>query len=206
MSRKIGFVFTFAASVLLITATVNAGKYNRVLKIGDSAPDWHNLAGVDDQKHSLGDYANAKAIVLCFTCNHCPVVQACEQRIIKLQAKYKEKGVQVVAVNISNYDEDKLPKMKERSHSSGYNFPYLYDPTQQIGKDFGAKITPEFYILDQNRKIAYMGLMDDNQLNGFQVKKHYLQEALDAVLAGKTPERKETNTRGGGCGIQYERR
>lgn len=206
MSRRFGFTIAVAVFVLLTAATAGAGKYNRVLDIGDKAPDWNNLIGVDDEKHSLSDYADAKAIVLLFTCNHCPVAQACDGRIVGLQAKYKDKGVQFVAVSISSLEEDSLPNMKEHSLSRGYNFPYLQDPTQQIGHDYGAKITPEFYVLDKNRKIAFMGLMDDNPLNAFLVKKHYLQDAIDAVLAGETPERQETNTRGGGCGIQYERR
>ena len=183
-------------------ATAWAGKFNKVLSVGDVAPDFKNIEGVDGQHHNLADYADAKAVVLVFTCNHCPVAVACEDRIIQLQRDYQDKGVKVIAINVNNNEDDRLPAMKERSTSKGFNFPYIHDPTQQVARDYGATVTPHVFLLDGNRKIAYMGLIDDEPLNESAVKSHYLRDAIDAVLAGRTPETTETKQKG--CGIKYE--
>jgi peroxiredoxin len=118
-----------------------------------------------------------------------------------LQKDYKDKGVQLLAVNVNNLDADKLDKMKERAKEKKYDFPYLYDASQKIGKDFGAKVTPHVFVLDKNRKLAYIGAIDDNMTEA-KAKKHYLGDALDALLAGKEPAEKVTKQFG--CGIKYE--
>ena len=138
-----------------------------------------------------------------FTCNHCPVASAYEGRLVALQKDYKDKGVQVVAVNVNNIEPDRLDKMKERAKDKKFNFPYLYDSSQKIGHDFGATVTPHVFLLDQDRKVAYVGAVDD-QMNAEKVKKHYLRDAIDAVLDGKQP--KEAVTKQFGCGIQYEKK
>jgi peroxiredoxin len=171
------------------------------LKIGDAAPDWTGIIGVDGEKHSLSDFKGAKAAVVVFTCNHCPVAQAYQDRLIALQKDYKNKGVQVIAINVNNIPEDNLDKMKERAKSKGFNFPYLYDSTQKIGHDYGASTTPHVFVLDKDRKLAYMGGVDDN-MKPDDVKKHYLRDAIDALLVGKTPP--ETETKHLGCSIKYD--
>lgn len=193
---------TVFAVLALVASTCLAGKFNRVLNIGDPAPDFSGIIGVDDQKHSLSDFADAKAVVVLFTCNHCPVAMAVEDRVIALQKDYQDKGVRVVAINVNNDPADRLDKMKERSASKGFNFPYIYDPTQQVARDYGATVTPHVFLLDGERRIAYMGLIDDEPLNEAAVQKHYLRDAIDAVLAGSTPAVTETKQKG--CGIQYE--
>ncbi|HPP52511.1 MAG TPA: thioredoxin family protein [Thermoguttaceae bacterium] len=172
------------------------------LKIGDKAPDFKDLPGVDGKKHSLSDYADAKLVVVVFTCNHCPVAKAYEDRIIQFQKDYKDKGVQVVAINVNNIPADRLDKMIERAKEKGFNFPYLYDETQQSGREYGATCTPHFFVLCQERKIAYMGAMDDNN-NPDKVKEHWLRDAIDALLAGKTPPKQVTQQRG--CSIKWDK-
>ncbi|MGB9688445.1 thioredoxin family protein [Thermogutta sp.] len=171
------------------------------VKVGDPAPDWKGIIGVDDKEHSLADYKDAKLIVLVFTCNHCPVAKAYEDRLIALQKDYKDKGVQVIAVNVNNIPEDRLDRMKERAKEKGFNFPYIYDSSQKMGHDYGARVTPHVYVLDSERKIAYIGAIDDN-IDPAKVKKHYLRDALDALLAGQTPPVAETKAFG--CTIKYE--
>jgi peroxiredoxin len=171
------------------------------LKIGDAAPDWSGIVGVDDKTHGLSDYKDAKLLVVVFTCNHCPVAQAYQDRLISLQKDFKDKGVQFVAVNVNNIPEDRLDKMKERAKSKGFNFPYLYDSTQKIGHDYGATTTPHVFVLDQSRKLAYMGGVDDN-MKADKAEKHYLRDAIAALLAGKTPPDAETKHLG--CTIKYE--
>ncbi len=187
------------ALILSCTCTAFAAKS----KIGEKAPDWSGIIGVDDAKHSLADYKKAKAVVLVFTCNHCPVAKAYEDRLVALQKDYKDKGVQVVAVNVNNMPADRLDKMKERAESKKFNFPYLYDSTQKIGLDYGAIKTPEVYLLDQQRKLVYHGAIDDSQ-RPEKVKVRHLRDSIDAVLAGKKPAKAEVSAFG--CGIKYEKK
>lgn len=173
------------------------------LKIGDPAPSWSGIIGIDDKEHGLSDYSDAKAIVLVFTCNHCPVAVAYEDRLVALQKDYQAKGVQLVAVNVNTLAADRLDKMKERAKAKGFNFPYLYDESQKIGHDYGATCTPHVFVLDKDRKIAYMGAIDDTQAAA-KVKKHFLRDALDAILAGEKPAKAATKQFG--CGIKYNKK
>jgi thiol-disulfide isomerase/thioredoxin len=169
--------------------------------VGDAAPEWKDLEGVDGEKHSLSQLADAKAIVVVFTCNHCPVAQAYEDRLIELAADYKEKGVELVAINVNNIDDDKLPAMKERAQEKGFEFEYLYDPSQEIGRAFGATVTPHAFLVDGDGKLVYAGAIDD-QMEVAKVEKQFLRDAIDAVLAGSQPE--IASQKPMGCGIQYE--
>ena len=101
-------------------------------------------------------------MVVVFTCNHCPVAQAYEDRIVEIAADYKDKGVEVVAINVNNMEADKLPAMKERAEEKGFKFDYLYDPSQEIGRAFGATVTPHAFLLDGERNVVYIGAIDDN--------------------------------------------
>jgi peroxiredoxin len=197
MYRTLLRAVTLTAFVLFAAVIARAGN----LKIGDAAPTFSGIIGTDDKEHSLKDYKSAKLVVLVFTCNHCPVAQAYQDRMMKLQKDYKAKGVQIVAVNVNNIDADKLDKMKERAKEKKFEFPYLYDASQKIGKDFGAKVTPHVFVLDKDRKVVYMGAVDNDQVES-KAKEHYLRDALDALLAGKEPPK--TVTKQFGCGIKYE--
>jgi len=191
----------WAALVAVGLALVSGSCYAAGASVGEAAPDWSALPGVDGKKHSLSDYKDAKLIVLVFTCNHCPVAVAYEKRLIQLQKDYQSKGVQVVAVNVNTIAADRLDKMKERAEERGFNFPYLYDASQKIGRAYGAKVTPHIFLLDQARKIAFVGPIDDNQSEK-KVETHHVRDALDALLAGKQPP--ETNVKPFGCGIKYD--
>jgi peroxiredoxin len=171
------------------------------LKIGQPGPDFKGVVGIDDKEHSLAEYKNAKLLVVVFTCNHCPVAKAYEERLVALQKEYKAKAVQFVAVNVNTIPEDRLEAMKKRAKEKGFNFPYIYDASQKIGRDYGATVTPHVFLLDRDRKIAYMGAVDDSQ-SASKVNKPYLRDALDALLAGKKPS--EDVTRQFGCSIKYE--
>jgi peroxiredoxin len=169
--------------------------------VGDPAPKFEGLVGIDDKKHSLEEFEKAKAVALVFTCNHCPVAKAYEDRLVALQKDYAEKGVQLVAINVNNVDGDKLPDMKERAEEKGFEFPYLYDPSQKVGRDYGAMVTPHVFLLDGKRKLAYVGPVDDSQ-DEAKIKHKYLRDAIDAVLAGTKPP--VTEVKPFGCGIAYE--
>ena len=159
------------------------------LSIGDKAIPF-SLPGVDDQEHSLADYTEKDAVVVFFTCNHCPYVRAWEDRTVQLQADYAARDVQLIAINSNDarkYPDDSFPKMKERAAEKGFNFPYLYDESQEVARIYGAERTPEFFVFDKTGALTYHGALDDNYEDPNAVQSHYLRTALDAVLAGQTP-------------------
>jgi peroxiredoxin len=181
--------------------TPNAETTSESFDVGDPAPAFEGLIGIDDQRHSLKDYSDAKAVVIVFICNHCPVAVAYEDRLINLHEDYADKGVQLVAINVNNLEQDKLPAMKERAEEKGFEFPYLYDPTQKVGRDYGATVTPHIFLLNGERRLAYVGPVDDSQ-DEAKVTEQYLRDAIDAVLAGKAPE--TADVKPFGCSIKYE--
>ncbi|MBL8798439.1 MAG: thioredoxin family protein [Planctomycetia bacterium] len=189
-------------SAVLVAGVVavvgSAGEFNKVVKIGDAAPAFSGLPGVDDKNHSLGDYKK-DVVVIAVTCNHCPVAVAYEDRMIAFAKKYADK-VDFIAINVNNLEADKLPAMKVRAKDKGFNFPYLYDESQKIGKEYGATVTPEFFVLNKERKIVYMGAFDNKQ-NG--ATENFLEPAVEAALKGSAPTKAETKPFG--CGVKYDK-
>jgi peroxiredoxin len=189
-------------AVAAIDKTAWAGKFNSKLSPGDAAPAWSKLPGVDGQSHSLPDYDSSRWLVVVFTCNHCPVAQAYEDRLMAISRDYANRGVRMVAINCNRLAADQLPAMQERAKARQFDFPYLFDESQQSGRAYGARVTPEVFVIDRQRRIAYQGAIDDNWQSADQAKNRYLRQALDALLAGRKPEPAETKPIG--CGIQYE--
>lgn len=186
---------------VLLSAAAFAGEYNKTLSVGDVAPVWKDLEGTDDKKHSLDDLKAKDAVVLVFICNSCVVAEDYEDRIIAFADKHcKDSKAALVAINVNTIKEDQLPKMKERAEKRKFNFAYLYDPSQEIAKKYGARFTPEFFVLGKDRKIAYMGAMDDKS-KAADVKENYLVPALEAALTGKPAATGETIGRG--CRIRF---
>jgi peroxiredoxin len=203
MSMAIASALAVPSAYAADAATENKAKdtTEKKLAVGDKAPAWKDLEGTDNERHSLGDLADAKAVVVVFTCNHCPVAVAYEDRLAELAADYDDKGVEVVAINVSNSEADKLPKMKERAEEKDFKFDYLYDPSQQIGRDYAAAVTPHAFLLDGARNVVYIGAIDDS-MKPEKVTKNFLRDAIDATLAGSKPQ--VDNTKPMGCGIRYE--
>lgn len=195
------------AVLALVASPVFAGKYNKKVSAGDKAPGFEGIPATfkgNDASISLSDIKD-DVVVLVFLANHCPVVTAYEDRIIDFANAYKDKGVRVVAVAVTGGNArkaDDLPAIRERVKERGYNYVYGFDESQKIGRDYGATNTPQFFVLDKDRTIRYLGAMDDSQ-NEAKVTKNYLKAAVDALLAGKTPE--VTETRPVGCGVTYNK-
>ena len=163
------------------------------------------LPGVDDSNHALADYADNEAIGVVFTCNHCPYARAWEDRLIEIQAGFADRGVQLVAISANDakkYPDDSFPKMKERSEEKGFNFPYLYDESQEVARAYGAARTPEVFLFDKGGTLRYHGAVDDNYDDSAAVRSHYLVDALEAVLGGREPATKETAPVG--CTIKWK--
>lgn len=175
-----------------------------VLTLGSKMPDF-SLPATDGRTYSSSSFSNAEVLIIIFSCNHCPYVQAYENRIIQIQNKYKEKGVQVVAINSNDavkYPEDSFSEMQKRAEEKGFNFPYLYDETQDIARAFGATHTPELFVFNKERKLVYFGKIDDNWQNETRVRNKYLENALDELLSGKTISVPETFAIG--CTIKWK--
>lgn len=189
--------------VLLVASPVLAGKYNKSLSIGDPAPNWKDLPGVDGKAYSLADFQDKQCLVLVFTCNTCPYAVDYEDRLIELAKKFAADGKSaLIAINANKVKGDRLPDMQERAEEKDFNFPYLHDETQQVAKAYGATYTPEFVVLDKDRKVVYLGAMDDST-DPAKVQHRYVEQAVAAALAGETP--KTTETPAVGCAVRYER-
>jgi peroxiredoxin len=171
--------------------------------LGTEAPQF-DLPGVDGQSHSLGSYGDAEALVLVQSCNHCPYVQAWEDRLSAIARDYADRGVRVVAVNsndAANYTEDSFEEMQKRASAQGFAFDYLYDEPQAVARELAAERTPEVFLFDRDRRLAYHGAIDDSRdVDG--VSQQYLRDALDAVLSGQEPAVSETPAVG--CTVKWK--
>ena len=182
------------------------------LSPGASAPDFC-LPGVDGRTYSLRDFAAARALVVVFTCNHCPTAQYYEGRLEQLVSDYRDKGVALVAISPNDphsvrLDElgwtdlgDSFAEMKLRAKDRQFSFPYLYDgETEEASRAYGPVATPHVFLFDGERKLRYVGAIDDSERIQ-HVKVRYLRDALDAVLAGKTPPVAQTKVVG--CSVKW---
>lgn len=194
-----------ALALVAAPALAKEGKYNKAVAPGDPAPAFSGIPAIaGDKEETLSlDGIKEDVVVLVFLANHCPVVTAYEDRIIDFANAYKGKSVKVVGVCVNDLDSDRLPAIKTRVKDKGYNYTYGYDASQKIGRDYGAVVTPQFFVLDKDRTIRYTGAMDDSMQEG-KVKKTYLKDAVDALLAGKDVEVAETKA--SGCGVQYTKK
>jgi len=182
------------------------------LRIGQKAPGF-KLPGVDGKEYSLEDFADAKVLVLIFTCNHCPTAQAYEGRIKQLVKDYRDKGVAVVAISPNDpkalrLDElgytdvsDSLEEMKIRAEEQAFNFPYLYDgDRQEVSRAYGPAATPHVFIFDEARRLRYVGRIDDSAKLQ-RVTSHDARRAIDALLAGNPVAVEKTRTFG--CSVKW---
>ena len=173
-----------------------AGEKSEPLQVGDKAPKF-KAETVDGKAITLGDTKGAKAIVICFTCDGCPVARAYEERFVEFTKKYADQGVQFDAINVTKGET--LQDMKRRSEEKDFNFPYAYDESRESAVNYGARVTPHLFILDANAVVAYIGAFDDN-MNVKEVKEHYAADAVEALLKGEKP--RTTETKAFGCGIK----
>lgn len=174
------------------------------MELGAQAPEFRNLLGVDGKRYSLEDFDKPILIVI-FSCNHCPYVQAYEERMVSIARDYMATGVQIVAINSNDakaYPEDDYKYMVERAKSRGFNFPYLRDEDQSVANAYGAVCTPHVFVFDKERKLRYQGRIDDNKDAGL-VSSYDLRNALNDLLAGR--EVRTPRTRPFGCSIKWFR-
>ena len=174
------------------------------LDIGQRAPDF-TLPGADGKDYSLSSYKDRKVVVVMFTCNHCPYVQAYEDRLISIQRDYADQSVQFIAINANDsagYPEDDFDNMVKRATKKSFNFPYLRDENQRVARAYGAEYTPEVFVLNSKFEVRYIGRVDDNWQNPDKVKTHDLRAAVAAVLAHKKVDNPVTHAIG--CTIKWK--
>jgi len=196
-------LMAMAAFFLLASFTPEAG-----YKVGDKAADF-KLKNVDGKMVSLADSKDAKGFIVVFTCNHCPFAKKYEGRVIALDKKYRALGYPVVAINPNDpkaEPEDSYENMQKRSKEKGFTFPYVYDETQATARTFGATRTPHVYVLAKEGNdlvVKYIGAIDDNTDDEKAVKEKYVENAVDALLGGKTVA--NTSTKAIGCTIKWKK-
>lgn len=191
-------------AVFAVATAFTAGP-DKGYKVGDNAADF-KLENVDGKMVSMSDYKDAKGFIIVFTCNTCPYSVANEDRIIALDKKYKSKGYPVIAINPNDpaaQPGDSMDKMKQRAKDKGFTFPYLLDAGQKVYPEYGATRTPHIYILEKkgNKNVVqYIGAIDDSSRDPEAVKEKFVENAVDALLAGNKVEK--TYTRAIGCSIK----
>jgi len=173
--------------------------------LGTFAPDFR-LPDTDGKQVSLSDFSGAPALVVAFFCNHCPFVKHIQASFAQLARQYQAKGVAIVAINsndVANHSDDSPAKMVEEMKVAGYTFPYLYDESQKVAQAYRAACTPDFYLFDKDRKLAYRGQMAASRPgNGKPNDGADLRTAFDAVLAGKKPSSDQFPSIG--CNIKWK--
>lgn len=180
------------------------------LSVGDVATDF-NLKNIDGEMVSLASIKNAdgstpKGYIVTFTCNTCPYAVMYEDRLVALHEKYAPKGWPVVAImpnDINVKPGDSPDAMKQRAEEKGFSFAYLFDDGQKVYPQYGATKTPHVFLLDNTRKVHYIGSIDNNAQDADAVTKHYLEDAIAAVEAGNEPD--PDYTKAVGCSIKVKK-
>lgn len=204
------------AVVLCLATTVLRGAdapAHPTLALGSDAPDF-DLPGIDGRNHTLAEYARADVLCVVFNCNHCPTAQAYEERIKVLSRRFTAPKVALVVISPNSsaavrLDElgysdvgDTLDEMKIRAKERGFNFPYLYDGENcGVAKKYGPVATPHAFVFDRARKLRYVGRIDDNERESL-VKSHDLADAIEALVAGRTPTVAQTKVFG--CSTKWD--
>ena len=194
----------------LLTNTAVGGKYNAVLEIGDPMPEFDSLPDIHGGEISSKDLTES-IVVLVSLANHCPWVRGMDQDLVKLAAQFANQDVRIVGLSMNHREDDRLPAMKQHAEKVGYRFNYLYDESQQLGRQLGATRTPEYFVFNQDRELVYMGLLHNSPgkvnsdgnvkyING-EPNEFYVHNAVESSLNGKQVATAET--RAHGCTIKY---
>jgi len=161
-----------------------------MLPLGTPAPTFE-LPNVDGRMVGLAEAAGARGSVVMFICNHCPFVKHVADQLAVLARDYLPRGIGFVAISsndVATHPADSPEQMVREAEERGYPFPYLYDETQAVAKEYHAACTPDFYLFDADRRLVYRGQLDASRPgNGLPVSGGDLRQAIDALLAGGPP-------------------
>ena len=191
----------FAATLLLCF-----GIQAKELDLGSVLPlEDIKLLDISGKHISLGEAKGENGLLVIFSCNTCPWVIKWEDRYVELSKKYQSKGVGMIALNSNETtfeSSDSMDKMKKHAKENNYNFYYAMDDGSKLAREFGATRTPHVYLFNAENQLVYRGAIDDNAKNQKKVKKPYVADAIDAMLAGNTI--KYASTKALGCGIKFK--
>ena len=177
-----------------------------MLPLGTKAPDFNLKDVISGQTISLNTFANKKALLVMFICRHCPYVKHVEQHLAQLGKDYKAKDIGIVAISsndVEAYPEDAPNSLKEQAQELGFNFPYIFDETQEVAKAYTAVCTPDFFLFDANRKLVYRGQLDDSRPeSNIPVTGKDLRNAIDALLNNQPVDQNQKPSIG--CSIKWK--
>lgn len=205
-------VLSLLVALFLVASASLAGEFNTVAEIGQEMPQFSDLPSIDDSRVSSANLEE-EVVVLVFLANHCPWVKGMDGDLVAFVDAMAGDSVRVVGVSVNHREDDRLPAMKIHAKENGYNFTYVYDESQELGRALGATKTPEYFVFDKDRKLVYMGLIHNspamirsdggvNYTKG-EPTEFYLNDAVRATLAGGTVDPAETAARG--CSVVYEK-
>ena len=199
MRKNISLILFIGLIGLVFSAFTEGG-----LNVGDKAPDF-KLKNIDGKVMSLSDIDNVEGYIVVFTCNTCPTSVMYEDRIIEANKKFAPVGYPVVAINPNDVERrpgDSFEEMKIRAKEKGFDFPYLYDETQEVAISYGATRTPHVYLLDKDLTVQYIGAIDNNSAEASEASEFYLEDAVNALKSGGKPD--PNFTKAIGCTIKWK--
>lgn len=175
------------------------------VELGSPARDFE-LPATDGETYSLSDFAGADVLVVMFICNHCPYVKAVRGRLIDLAEEMSDEPVAFVAINPNDaeqYPDDSFERMREVADEYDYPFPYLRDESQDAARAYGAVCTPDIFVYDADRQLAYRGRVDDSPKDPDDVERRDLHDAIRTLLQGGRPDPDE-QIPSQGCSIKWK--
>lgn len=178
--------------------------YSEIVPLGKSAPTF-SLKGLDGKNHALDDLKGGKSVVVMFICNHCPYVQATEERLGRLARELASKGARFVGINSNDTDqvpEDSPDRMHEQAKRAGFGFPYLLDETQEVARAYGAVCTPDIFVFDADCRLRYRGRIDDSWKDQRKVTRQDLRDAIEAVIESRPVSTDQIPSMG--CSIKWK--
>ena len=178
--------------------------YSTMLELGTPAPAF-DLPATDGKRYTLDHFKDARALLIVFTCNHCPYAKAVENRLIRIAKDYRAKGLAMVLISSNDTDavpDDSFENMRQRAQEKAYPFPYLFDGSQDVARSYHAACTPDPYLFDAERRLAYRGQIDDNWQEPDKITRQDLREAIEATLAGRPVAEPQTPSMG--CNIKWK--
>ena len=182
-----------------------AGTPSNMLPLGTKAPEFALRNAVDGSAVTLKDFEGSEALLVMFICNHCPFVIHVRDELARLASDYLPRGLAIVAINSNSsvtHPQDGPEHMKELALSQGWEFPFLFDETQSVAQTYKAACTPDFFLLDADRRLVYRGQLDDSRPgNDVPVTGKDLRAAIDAVLAGRPVSEEQKPSIG--CNIKW---
>jgi len=180
-------------------------------ELGSPAPSFDlpvanpNADGLNGGLRSISDYDEADVLVVAFICNHCPYVKHLEDALLEVAAEYQERGVQFIGIcsnDAETHPDDSFERMADRAREKEYPFPYLHDESQDVAREYGAVCTPDFFVYDADRTLAYRGRFDETRPKKGTAHGGDLRQALDELLEQGTVEMEQHPSMG--CNIKWK--